>query len=146
MKACTRNHRWVPSARRTSGRGRPPCPIGAIRERQSKPQSNPSLFPPSHFGSKASFLRRDLRTLNYSRSYRKRRKEGERKEKKRKFCAKAEGRSEPDRRRSCRSINGNIHTAVTDNREERREGRGEGQARTSCTSTRRSFIRSSALY
>ena len=34
---------------------------------------SPNPMPHAHFGSKASFLRCDLQTLNYSRSYRKRR-------------------------------------------------------------------------
>ena len=77
---------------------------------------SPNPVPHAHFGSKASFLRCDLQTLNYSRSYRKRR----RKKRKESF---AQRPNERTGERSCRSINGNIHTAVTDNRGER--GRGQ---------------------
>ena len=101
------------------------------------------LLPPSrhcaHFGSKASFLRRDLRTLNYSRSYRKRRKEGtkdgERKEKKvlRKGRTK-EGRKGGTGQTAKLSIDQwkYSHSGDRQPRRERREGEEEGQAGTHC--------------
>ena len=100
----------------------------------SSPSPNP--MPHAHFGSKASFLRCDLQTLNYSRSYRKRR----RKKRKESF---AQRPNERTGERSCRSINGNIHTAVTDNRGEGERER-TGQTRTSCTFCANTFSRGCA--